>query len=326
MRRREFLCALGGAASWPLPAHAQQARALPVVGVLSAQSRDSEAAVLTAWRQGLSEAGYVEGRNVAFDFRFADGQRDSLAALAADLARRQVAVLVANTTPPAFAAKNATATIPVVFVTGVDPVEVGLVASFNRPGANITGVTFLSNKLVAKRLELLAALASGAAPIGMLAHSGNPNTVTDVRDALATAGALGRTLHVERVANPSEIDAAVATMVQQRVAALFIAPQADFRIWRQQLLALAERHTLPTSFSNSDFVAAGGLMSYGPSQVDSYREAGLYTARILKGEKPAELPVLVSTKFDFTINLKTAKGLGLTIPPTMLALATSVIE
>ena len=211
-------------------------------------------------------------------------------------------------------------------MTGVDPVEVGLVASFNRPGANVTGVTFLSNKLVAKRLELLAALVSPAAPIGMLAHTHNPNTLADVRDALAAAAILGRTLHVERVASLSELDAAVIALVQQRVAALFVAPQADFRIWQQQILALAERNALPTSFSNSDFVVAGGLMSYGPNQIESYREAGIYTGRILKGERPAELPVLVSTKFNFAINLKTAKALGLTIPPSMLALTTTLIE
>jgi putative ABC transport system substrate-binding protein len=326
MKRRAFITLLGGAAAaWPLVAPAQQP-AVPVVGVLSSQSQDSEATVLAAWRQGLSQAGYDDGRNVTFDYRYADGQGDRLPTLAAELVRRQVRVLVANTTPPAFAAKAATATIPVVFVTGVDPVEVGLVASFNRPGANVTGVTFLSNKLVAKRLELLAALVSGTAPIGMLAHARNPNTATDVRDALATAASLGRTLHVETVASASDVDPAVAALVQQRVTALFIAPQADFRFWRHQILALAERHALATSFSNSDFVVAGGLMSYGPDQVDSYREAGKYTGRILKGEKPAGLPVLVSTKFDFAINLKTAKSLGLTVPPTMLALATAVIE
>jgi putative ABC transport system substrate-binding protein len=326
MKRRAFITLLGGAAAaWPLVAPAQQP-AVPVVGVLSSQSQDSEATVLAAWRQGLSEAGYDDGRNVTFEYRYADGQGDRLPTLAAELVRRQVRVLVANTTPPAFAAKAATATIPVVFVTGVDPVEVGLVASFNRPGANVTGVTFLSNKLVAKRPELLAALVSGTAPIGMLAHARNPNTATDVRDALATAASLGRTLHVETVASASDVDPAVAALVQQRVTALFIAPQADFRFWRHQILALAERHALATSFSNSDFVVAGGLMSYGPDQVDSYREAGKYTGRILKGEKPAGLPVLVSTKFDFAINLKTAKSLGLTVPPTMLALATAVIE
>jgi putative ABC transport system substrate-binding protein len=326
MKRRAFITLLGGAAAaWPLVAPAQQP-AVPVVGVLSSQSQDSEATVLAAWRQGLSEAGYDDGRNVTFEYRYADGQGDRLPTLAAELVRRQVRVLVANTTPPAFAAKAATATIPVVFVTGVDPVEVGLVASFNRPGANVTGVTFLSNKLVAKRLEPLAALVSGTAPIGMLAHARNPNTATDVRDALATAASLGRTLHVETVASASDVDPAVAALVQQRVTALFIAPQADFRFWRHQILALAERHALATSFSNSDFVVAGGLMSYGPDQVDSYREAGKYTGRILKGEKPAGLPVLVSTKFDFALNLKTAKSLGLTVPPTMLALATAVIE
>jgi putative ABC transport system substrate-binding protein len=309
MRRREFITLLSGAAaSWPLTSRAQQ-QSLPVVGILSAQSQQSEAALLGEWEKALNDTGYVNGRNVLFEYRFADGQGDQLPMMAADLVRRQVAVLVANTTPPALAARAATTTIPIVFVTGVDPVEVGLVASFNKPGANVTGVTFLSNKLVAKRLELLAALVSAAAPIGMLAHTRNPNTVADVRDALAAAAKLGRTLYVERVANLSEVGAAVTALVQQRVVALFVA-----------------RHALPTSFSNSDFVVAGGLMSYGPDQSDSYREAGIYTGRILKGEKPAELPVLVSTKFNFTINLRTAKSLGLTIPPTMLALATVLID
>ena len=187
-------------------------------------------------------------------------------------------------------------------------------------------MTFLSNKLVAKRLELLATLVSGAAPIGMLAHARNPNTAADVRDAQATAVALGRTLHVKRVANPGDVDAAVAAFVQRGAAALFVAPQADFRNWRQQILALAERHALATSFSNRDFVVAGGLMSYGPNQANSYHEAGIYTGRILKGEKPAELPVMVSTKFDFVINLQNAKALNLTVSPAMLALATEVIE
>jgi putative ABC transport system substrate-binding protein len=185
---------------------------------------------------------------------------------------------------------------------------------------------FLSNKLVAKRSELLAKLVSAAAPIGMLAHTNNPNTGADVRDALAAASVLGRTLHVERVASPSELDAAITALVQQRVGALFVAPQADFRSWQRQILTLAERNALPTSFSNSDFVIAGGLMSYGPNQIESYREAGIYTGRILKGEKPSELPVLVSTKFTFAINIKSAKALGLTIPPSMLALTTMLIE
>jgi putative tryptophan/tyrosine transport system substrate-binding protein len=325
MGRRQFITLLGGAAAaWPIAAQAQAS--IPLVGVLSSQSQDSEDAVLAAWRQGLNEAGYVGGRNVAVEYRFADGQGSRLPILAAELVRLPVAVLVANTTPPALAAKAATATIPIVFVTGVDPVEVGLVATFNRPGANLTGVTFLSNKLVAKRLELLGVLLPGNAPIGMLAHTHNPNTVADVRDALAAAAALGRTLHVQKVATASDLESAVGALAQQGVAALFVAPQADFRLWRQPILTLAQHHALPTSFSNSDYVVAGGLMSYGPRQTDSYREAGIYTSRILKGDKPAELPVLVSTTFNFAINLRTAKALGLTIPPTMLALATEVIE
>ena len=268
MKRREFVTLLGGAAAaLPLAARAQQP-AMPAIGVLSSQSQDSEAAVLAAWRQALNDAGYVGGRNVAIEYRFADGQNDRLPMLAAELVRRDITVLVANTTPPAFAAKAATATIPIVFMTGVDPVEVGLVASFNRPGANVTGVTFLSNKLVAKRLELLAALVPGTAPIGMLAHTRNPNTAADVRDALAAAAELGRTLIVEKVASAAEVEASVAVLVQRRVAALFVAPQADFRLWRPLILVLAERHALPTSFSNRDFVVAGGLMSYGPNQID----------------------------------------------------------
>jgi putative ABC transport system substrate-binding protein len=326
MRRREFITFItAGAASWPLASRGQQIN-LPLVGILSAQSRSSEAALLAEWEKALNETGYVSDRNITFDYRFADGQSERLQMLAADLVRRKVAVLVANTTPPALAAKAATTTTPIVFVTGADPVEVGLVASFNRPGANVTGVTFLSNKLVAKRLELLAALVPAGAPIGLLAHTNNPNTTTDVKDALSASVVLGRTLYVERVASLSELDGAVTTLLQQQVRALFIAPQADFRIWWQQILTLAERNALPTSFSNSDFVVAGGLMSYGPNQIESYRQAGIYTGLILKGEKPAELPVLVSTNFTFAINLKTAKALGLSIPPSMLALSTLLIE
>jgi len=326
MHRRDFIRLIGCAiAEWPFLAHAQPAN-VPLVGVLSGQSQESEANVLAAWRQALGAYGYISGRNVSLEYRYADGQGSRLPMLANELIERKIAVLVANTTPPALAAKAATSTIPIVFVTGVDPVEAGLVASFNRPGGNVTGVTFMANKLVAKRLELLAALLSRDQAIGMLAHAFNPNTVTDISDALATAAALGRTLHVERVTSASDVDAAIAALVRKRVSALFVAPQADFRIWRQQILEIAERNALPTSFSNSDFVVAGGLMSYGPNQADAYREAGNYTGRILKGEKPADIPVLISTKFDFTINLKTAKVLGLTIPPTVLALATAVIE
>jgi len=325
MRRRQFILGLGGAAAWPLVLRAQQP-GLPTIGMLHSQTRESEAARMPAIEQGLGEAGFVAGRNVTIEHRFADGRNDRLPMLANDLVRQQVDVIFANTTPPALAAKAATATIPIVFVSGVDPVEVGLVASLNRPGGNVTGVTFLSNKLVAKRLALLCDVAPGGAPIGMLAAEHNPNTETDVRDALAAANALGRTLHVAKVAPAGDIDAAIAGLVRQQVGALFVAPQADFRMWRQQLVALAAQHALPTSFSSSDHVAAGGLMSYGPDQMDSYREAGVYTGRILKGERPAGLPVMLATKFEFAVNLNTASALGLTIPPAVLALATRVIE
>ena len=325
MRRREFVTVFGAAAMCALTARAQQ-RGMPAIGILHSQTQSSEAARLAAIEQGLKDSGFGVGRNVTIEHRFADGHNDRLPMLAAELVRMQVNVILANTTPPAIAAKAATATIPIVFVTGVDPVEFGLVASFNRPGANVTGVTFLSNKLVAKRLELLSNLVPGTAPIGMLAAQRNPNTETDVRDALAAANVLGRTLHVVKIPPDGDLDAAVAALVQQRVGSLFIAPQADARIWRDQLLALAMRHALPTSFASSDIVTAGCLMSYGPDQNDSYREAGIYVGRILKGEKPADLPILVATKFEFVINLRTAKALSLTIPPSLLALATNVIE
>ena len=326
MKRREFIAGLGGAAAaWPLVARAQQS-SMPVIGMLHSQTQSSEATRLPAVEQGLREAGFVVGRNVAVEHRFADGNNDRLPALAAELVQRRVNVIFANTTPPAYAAKAATATIPIVFATGVDPVEVGLVASMNRPGGNVTGVTFLSNKLVAKRLELLSALAPGTSPIGMLAAQRNPNTETDTRDAIAAANALGRNMHVEKVASDSGIERPFAALIERRIGALFVAPQADFRMWRQQLVLLAMRHGLPTSFSSSDHVTAGGLMSYGPDQMASYREAGAYTGRVLKGEQPATLPVLVATKFEFAINLNTAKALGLTIPSSMLVLATNVIE
>jgi putative ABC transport system substrate-binding protein len=324
--RREFITLLGGtAAGWPLAVRAQQP-AMPVVGVLSSQTQDTETARLTALRQGLQETGFVEGRNVAIEYRFADGQNARLPVLAAELVRQQVTVLVANTTPPALAAKAATPIIPIVFVTGVDPVELGLVASLNRPSANVTGVTFLVQQLVAKRLELLGEVVPGPAPMGMLADQNNPNAESDVRNALAAAVALGRELHVVKVAAAGDIDAAVLALVQQGVAAVFVAPHANFRIWRQPLLMQLARHALPSSFSSGDFVKTGGLMSYGPDQLASYREAGLYAGRILKGEKPADLPVMQSTKFEFVINLKTAKALGLTIPQTLLVAASEVIE
>ena len=325
MRRREFITIVGMAAVWSHAGDAQQA-ANPVIGFLHSQTLASESTRIAAIKEGLKEAGFVVGRNLTIEHRFADGHNDRLPTLADELVRLKVNVVFANTTPPAIAAKAATASIPIVFVTGVNPVELGLVASFNRPGANVTGVTFLSNKLVAKRLELLSNLVPGIAPIGMLAARDNPNTDMDVKDALAAANALGRTLHVVKVSPEGGIDAAVAALLQQRVGSLFVAPQADVRIWRDQLLALATRHALPTSFASTEIVAAGGLMSYGPDQSESYREAAIYAGRILKGEKPADLPILVATKFEFVINLRTAKALSLTMPPSLLALATNLIE
>jgi putative tryptophan/tyrosine transport system substrate-binding protein len=325
MKRREFITLLGGAAAaWPLAARAQPA--MPAVGILHSQTQASEATRIEAIQQGLREAGFVVDRNLTIEHRFADGYNERLPVLAAELVRLQVNVIFANTTPPALAAKAATVSIPIVFLTGVDPVELGLVASLNRPGANITGVTIWSNKLVGKRMELLCNLVPTNASVGMLAAQRNPNTETDVKDTLAAADALGRTLHVAKVKPEGDVDAAIAALIEQRVGALFVAPQADFRVWLQHLLTLASRHALPTSFSSSDFVRAGGLMSYGPDQMDSYRQAGMYAGRVLKGEKPADLPVMLASKFEFVINLKTAKGLGLTIPPTLLALANEVIE
>jgi putative ABC transport system substrate-binding protein len=237
-----------------------------------------------------------------------------------------VSLIVANTTPPAKAAKAATSTIPIVFALGVDPVELGLVASFNRPGANLTGVAFLVNQLVGKRLELLCEAVPTATSFGMLADPNNPNYAADTRDARAAAAALGRTLHVADTATQDELGSALSQLIEQRVGALFVAPEANFRIWRHQVAALAMRHRLASSYSSSDFVRAGGLMSYGPDQLDSYRQAGVYAGRILKGEKPAEMPVVQPTKFEFVINLKTAEALGLKISPTLLTLTTEVLE
>jgi ABC-type uncharacterized transport system substrate-binding protein len=332
VKRREFLMLLGGAAAsggaaatWPLAAHAQQG-ALPVVGVLNMQTPQSEAVQLSAIRQGLRESGFVEGQNMTFDLRFAEGRNDRLPILAAELVRRPVNLIVANTTPPAIAARAATATIPIVFAFGADPVELGLVASFNRPGGNMTGVAFLVNKLVAKRLELLCEAIPGTSVIGMLVDPNNPNARSDVQLTQAAATALGRTLVIANVATESDLDAAFASLMEHRAAALFVAPNANFRIWRNRLLALVARHGVPSSYSSGDFVRAGGLMSYGPDQADAYRQAGIYAARVLKGEKPADLPVVQPTKFDFVLNLKAASTLGLTLPPTMLALASETIE
>jgi putative ABC transport system substrate-binding protein len=297
-----------------------------VIGIVNMQVPDSETDRLASYRRGLQELDFVEGRNVIIESRFAHGQNDRLPALVAEFVQRPVAVIMANTTPPAMAAKAATTTIPIVFLTGADPVQLGLVASLNRPGGNITGANFFVNQVISKRLELLCDVLPKAAAVGMLADGDNLNAEGDIKAALAAAAGLGRTLYVEKVFGASDIDGAVDGLVRKGAAGLFIAPNANFRIWHRQILALAATHSLPTSFSTGDLVTAGALMSYGPDQLDSYRQAGVLTGRILKGEKPATLPVMQATKFDFVLNLKTAKALGLTISPTMLALATQVID
>jgi putative ABC transport system substrate-binding protein len=325
LRRREFIAALGGAAASPLTARAQQP-ALPVIGFLSGQSPADSEFVLTAFRQGLNETGYVEHRNVGIEYRWAQGQVGRLPAFAADLVRRQVAVIVAIPTAPALAAKAATASIPIVFDTGGDPVKLGLVPSFNRPGGNITGVTFVANQLGSKRLQLLHELLPAATVIGFLVNPTNPNSQSEASDVAAAARLLKLNLHVENASSEREIDAAFASFVQQRVNAVLIAGDAYFTNQRDQVVALAARGALPASYVDRNQAAVGGLMSYGPSVIDAHRQVGVYTGRILKGEKPADLPVQQSTKFEFVVNLKTAKVLGLNVPPTLLALATEVIE
>jgi len=325
LRRRAFLSLLGGAASWPLSVRAQQPS--PVIGFLGPASAPAFVPFLRGLRRGLAEAGFVEGRNIAIEYRWVDNQTDRLPALAADLVSRRVAVLVAGSaTAAALAAKAATEAIPIVFTVGADPVKFGLVASMNRPGGNVTGVSFLANALVAKHLELLQDLVPAATVIGVLANPNNPNAGSDIKDVQTAAAALGRQVHVAYAASERDIDAAVSGMVGARAAALLVAPDALFIAARARLASLAVRHHLPTMVSNRLYVEDGGLLSYGASIEDAYREAGVYCGRILKGERPADLPILQPTKFELVINLKTAKALGLDVPPTLLARADEVIE
>jgi putative ABC transport system substrate-binding protein len=325
IRRREFLFTLGSAAAaWPLAARAQQP-AMPVVGFLRDTSLAPFAHLVTAFRQGLKEAGFVEGQNVAIEFRSAEGQKDRLPALVADVIRRPVAVIVGNIAPT-LAAKAATTTVPIIFATGSDPVQDGLVASLNRPGGNVTGVVFMTSMLGAKRLELLRQLVPKATTIAMLVNPNNPNTEAERRDVQTAALALGQQLLVLNVSSARDIETAFATIVQRGAGALITGTGAFMNSHRERLVALATRHALPAIHAFRESVVAGGLMSYGNSITDAYRQVGLYAGRILKGEKPGDLPVMQSTKFEFLINLKTAKTLGLEIPPTLLALADEVIE
>jgi putative tryptophan/tyrosine transport system substrate-binding protein len=326
MKRRHFITLLGGAAAWPLAALAQEA-ALPVVGFLNSRSLRSDSRLVTAFHQGLGETGYVQGQSVSIEYRWAEGQLDRLPALAADLVRQRVAVIVATGgNVSALAAKEATTTVPIVFTTGGDPVMLGLVTSLNRPGGNITGLSALTGLLGAKRLELLHELVPKATMIGVVMNPTNPSAEAYARDLHEAARARGQQIQILNASAEGAIDTAFASLVQLRVGAILIVTDAFFIGWRDHLVALAARYAIPTIYENRDFVAAGGLISYGTNLADMYRQAGVYAGRILKGEKPADLPVMQPTKFELAINLKTAKALGIEVPPMLLARADEVIE
>jgi putative tryptophan/tyrosine transport system substrate-binding protein len=324
MNRRSLLSLIGGAAAWPVAARAQQP-AMPIVGYLNGQSPDTEVTAVAAFRQGLTEAGFVDGRNVVIELHFAKNQPERLPMLAADLVRRQVAVIVTNGIASALAAKAATTTIPIVFSTGGDPVNLGLVSSLNRPGGNLTGATNLGNALATKELQLMHELVPSAEAIAYLANPNNPNAESDTADVHAAARVLGLQVQVLNASTPGGIDTAFATLAQQRAGAVLIGVDPFLNGSFNQLAALAARYGVPT-IGNRTLVAAGGLMSYRPGTTDGFRQVGVYTGRVLKGEKPADLPVVQSTKFTLVINSKTAKVLDLTIPPGVLAIADEVIE
>ena len=323
--RREFITLLGGAAAaWPLAARAQQP-AMPVIGFLWYGAAAEWAQFVAAFRQGLKETGLIEGQNVGIEFRWTQGQSDQQAILVADLVRHPVAAIVSGTIG-GLAAKAATTTIPIVFVVGADPVKTGLVASLNRPGGNITGVSFFSNELSAKRLGLLHELLPQATTIAVLVNSNFPDAADQLRNLWEAAGTLGLQISVLNASTDTEIDKAFATLAQQRADALIIAADPFFTTRRKAIVALAHRHAVPSMYDLRDWTAAGGLISYGTDVVDAFRQTGIYTGKILKGAKPADLPVMQSTKYELVINLRTAKELGLTVPPSLLARADEVIE
>ncbi len=324
-KRRDFIALVGGAAAtWPLVARAQQP-AMPVVGLLRSTLRAPVEHLVTALRHGLKQAGFVEGQNVVIESRWADGHPDRLPALAAELIHRPVDVIVGDNIA-AIAAKAATTTVPIVFAAAGDPVKSGLVASLNRPGGNVTGVVFFGGRVGAKRLELLRQLAPKATTIGVLVNPHTPTTEAEREDVQAAAQTIGQQIIIHDASGDRDIDTAFATFAQHGVGALLVGSGAFMNSHRKQIIALAARDRLPVSYPWREAVADDGLMSYGSSVTDAYRQAGIYTGRILKGEKPADLPVMRSTKFELVLNLKTAKTLGLDIPPTLLALADEVIE
>jgi putative tryptophan/tyrosine transport system substrate-binding protein len=328
MRRREFLGVLGGAAAaWPLAVRAQQP-VKPMIGFLNAQSPDGFTEQLRGFRQGLKEAGYVEGENVAIEYRWAENKMDQLPGLAAELVRRRVAVVAAAGGPPAvLAAKAATTTIPIVFITGDDPVRLGFVTSLARPGGNLTGISFFNAELAAKRLELLREFVPAAVHVAVLVNPAIA-AVTDatLRDVKLAAGAMGLQIQVLNARTSQEINAAFATLVRERPDALFVGPGAFFVSRRVQLAHLATRHAVPATYAEREYVEVGGLMSYGASLTDAYRQLGAYTGRVLKGAAPAELPVVRASKFELVINAESARILGLTVPPKLIATADEVIE
>jgi putative tryptophan/tyrosine transport system substrate-binding protein len=325
LKRRDFISLLGGAAAWPVTAHAQQS-AMPVIGFLSTESLEISLGQVTAFRQGLSEAGYVEGQNVTIEYRWAEGQAERLPVLATDLVRRRVAVIATLTNVATVAAKAATTAIPIVFTIGGDPVKMGLVASLNRPGGNITGVSFLSTGTAAKRLERLHEVAPNATVVAALINPSNPQAEADTKEAQEAADVLGLQLQALNSSTQGDIDMAFATLVQRHAGALVIEGDPLFAIRLKQLVVLTARHAIPAIFPGREFPDAGGLMSYGASRTDALRVAGLYSGRILKGEKPADLPVQQSIKVELVINLKTAKALGLTVSREMQLIADDVVE
>ena len=325
MRRREFITLLGGAVvAWPVVARAQQPR-MPVVGFLNAGTPEGYAVYVTGFLQGLNESGFVEGKNVTVDYQWARGQYDRLQVMAADLVRRKVAVIAANT-PAAPVAKAATTEIPIVFVSTGDPVVAGIVTSFNRPGGNVTGVGLLGSELETKRLELLDQFIPGTTPIGVLVNPTNPAANLQLRGLQNAAAVIKRQINIVRARTADEIETNVTTAAQQGAGALLVVQDPFYNSRREQLIALAARHRLPVMYPLREFAESGGLVSYGHNLVDGYREMGAYAGRILKGEKPADLPVVQPSKFEFVINLKTTKTLGLTVPPQLLATVDAVIE